>query len=69
MKACRAKFVGFVDNAFAAHYGLLLADGQTIVCACCGDMFNLTEDATIVQSCEWYGNDLKEFIKEAVLGL
>lgn len=69
MEESKARFVGFIDDDFTPHYGLLLADGETIVCACCGGTFNRIEDATIVQSCEWYGDALDDFIKEAVLGL
>ena len=69
MEDSKAKFVGFVDEEMTPHYGLLLADGETIVCACCGGTFNRIEDVTIVESCEWYGDALREFIKEAVLGL
>ena len=62
-------FVAFADEEATNHYGLLLADGETIVCACCGGTFKAGEDATIMQSCEWYGDCLKDFLKEAILDL
>ena len=69
MEENRARFVAFADEEATNHYGLLLADGETIVCACCGGTFQAGEDATITQSCEWYGTYLKDFLEEAVLGL
>ena len=62
-------FVAFADEEATNHYGLLLADGETIVCACCGGTFKAGEDATIMLSCEWYGDYLKNFLEEAILGL
>lgn len=69
MKENKAKYVSFIEEEGVPHYGLLLADGETIVCACCGGTFNCMEDVTITESCEWYGDALDEFIKEAILGL
>lgn len=69
MEESRARFVAFADEEATTHCGLLLADGETIVCACCGGTFDAKEDVTIIQSCEWYGEDLKEFIMEAIVGL
>lgn len=65
----KPKFVSFFDEELNGHYGLLLADEDTVVCACCGGTFSKSEDVTIFQSCGWHGDALEDFIKETILGL